>query len=260
MESESPAPFPACLEAAWGLRDRPHKGPKRGLTLDGIVAASIAVADAEGIEAVSMSRVAKELGASTMALYRYVATKDELLMLVVDGAIGPPVPLPPDAVGWRAGLEHWAMTMRASLNEHLWAVPLLAAHGPPVTPNQLAWLDQCLQVLSGTRLGHAEKVAVSLLVSGQVRGELTILALLRKDPAGSDGRLAGYGKFLRRVTEGGRLPALRAAVVDGAFDDLDADTTGEGAEFDDFAFGLERALDGVAAYLEERGGASAGHD
>ncbi|MBM7171450.1 TetR/AcrR family transcriptional regulator C-terminal domain-containing protein [Streptomyces sp. G44] len=251
MESEPPAPFPASLEAVWGLRGRPHKGPKRGLSLDGIVAAAIAVADAEGVEAVSMSRVAKEVGASTMALYRYVATKDELLMLMVDGAIGPPVPLSPDAVGWRAGLEHWAMAMRAVLSAHLWAVPLVAAHGPPATPNQLAWLDQCLQVLSGTRLDHGEKIAVSLLVSGQIRSELTIVALLRRDPAGTERRMAGYGAFLRRVTQDGRLPALRAAVTHGAFDDLDAEAGGEAADFDDFAFGLQRALDGVAAYLGE---------
>ncbi|MEV5814684.1 TetR/AcrR family transcriptional regulator [Streptomyces mutabilis] len=252
MESETPDPFPAGLEVAWGLRDRPHKGPKRGLTLDGIVTAAITVADAEGIEAVSMSRVAKELGASTMALYRYVSTKDELVMLMVDAAIGPPVPLPETARGnWRAGLEHWATAMRDCLLKHLWAVPLVAAHGPPVTPNQLAWLDQCLAVLADTRLGNGEKIAVSLLISGQVRSELSILSLLHQDPEGSARRMAGYGKFLRRVTESGRLPALRDAVTDGAFDDLDADTAPSADDFDDFAFGLARALDGVAAYLGE---------
>ncbi|MFH8977102.1 TetR/AcrR family transcriptional regulator [Streptomyces sp. NPDC017890] len=256
MQSEiperSPEPFPASLEVAWGLRERPHKGPKRGLTLDGIVTAAIAVADAEGIEAVSMSRVAKEIGASTMALYRYVSTKDELVMLMVDAAIGPPVPLPETSEGdWRAGLEHWATAMRDSLLTHLWTVPLLAAHGPPVTPNQLAWLDQCMAALAHTRLGHGEKVAVALLISGQVRGELSIRSLLHQDPEGSAGRMAGYGKFLRRVTESGRLPALAQAVADGAFDDLDADTAPTADDFDDFAFGLARALDGVAAYLGE---------
>ncbi|WP_419995989.1 TetR/AcrR family transcriptional regulator [Streptomyces boninensis] len=251
MESDPPAPFPASLEVVWGLRDRPHKGPKRGLTLDGIVTAAIAVADAEGIEAVSMSRVAKELGASTMALYRYVATKDELVVLMVDAAIGPPLPLPDGATGWRAGLEHWATAMRESLLTHLWAVHLVAAHGPPVTPNQLAWLDQSLQSLADTRLDYGEKVAVSLLVSGLVRSELSLVALMQQDPAGTAQRLAGYGKFLARVTGDGRLPALGAAVAAGTFDDMDEDLAGEAEEFDDFAFGLQRALDGVAAYLGE---------
>ncbi|MFC8872301.1 TetR/AcrR family transcriptional regulator C-terminal domain-containing protein [Streptomyces sp. NPDC057148] len=130
--------------------------------------------------------------------------------------------MPETAEGdWRAGLEHWA-AMRDCLLTHLWAVPLVAAHGPPVTPNQLAWLDQCLSVLAGTRLGHGEKIAVSLLISGQVRSELSILSLLHQDPDGPARRMAGYGNFLRRVTESGRLPALREAVTDGAFDDLDA--------------------------------------
>ena len=77
--SRQPA-LPASIAAAWGLRERPARGPKPGLSLERIVAAAVAVARAEGVEAVSMSRVARELGSSPMSLYRYVGAKDELVM------------------------------------------------------------------------------------------------------------------------------------------------------------------------------------
>src|SRR5260370_18893459 len=95
--------LPASVAGAWGVRDRPHKGPKPGLSLERIVAAAVQVADAEGLAAVSMNRVATELGTAPMSLYRYVTAKDELLALMLDAAYaspptGPPTsgPLSPD--------------------------------------------------------------------------------------------------------------------------------------------------------------------
>ncbi|WP_216592539.1 TetR/AcrR family transcriptional regulator [Verrucosispora sioxanthis] len=95
--------LPENVALAWGLRDRPSRGPKRSLSLDQVVAAGIQIAQAEGLTAVSMSRVAGELGVATMSLYRYVPTKHDLLDLMVDTAYGPP-PRPRGAdEGWRAG-------------------------------------------------------------------------------------------------------------------------------------------------------------
>jgi AcrR family transcriptional regulator len=74
MTDDEDVGLPASIAAAWGLRERPRRGPKRELSVAKIVEAGITVADTEGLEAVSMSRVAGELGASTMALYRYVAS------------------------------------------------------------------------------------------------------------------------------------------------------------------------------------------
>lgn len=84
MERRIELSLPAYLAGAWGIRERPVKGPKRGLSLGRIVDTAVSVADAEGLSAVSMSRVASELGASTMSLYRYVSSKDGLLLLMVD--------------------------------------------------------------------------------------------------------------------------------------------------------------------------------
>src|SRR5215831_13321951 len=87
---------PADVAAAWGVRERPHKGPKPALSLARIVDAAMRVADAEGLDAVSMGRVATELGAAPMSLYRHVSAKEELLRLMVDATWGDsPGPLAP---------------------------------------------------------------------------------------------------------------------------------------------------------------------
>jgi AcrR family transcriptional regulator len=243
LDSDGGQAFPASIEAAWGLGDRPRKGPKRGLTLERIVSAAVEVADEDGLDAVSMSRVGDRLGSSTMALYRYVATKDELLTLMLDAAVGPPPPLP-EGLGRRRGLESWATSMRAAILAHPWTVHLLTPKGPPATPNQLAWLDQFLLILQDTGLPARAKLATQLLISGHVWSHVSITAAITLDtePEGLR-RWSGYEPFLRRVTGAGRLPGLRAALDEGAFG---ADP---GAPDDHFVFGLERALDGVEAHI-----------
>src|SRR3954463_14399030 len=103
----SEPPLPASLEAAWGRRARPTRGPKPALSLERIVDAAVALAQAEGIGAVSMARVAGELGSSPMSLYRYVAAKDELLALMVDAALGP-VPQAAEDRDWGGRPQPWA--------------------------------------------------------------------------------------------------------------------------------------------------------
>src|SRR5712671_3424045 len=92
--------LPASIEAAWGRRERPHRGPKPGLSLSRIVGAGVRIAEADGLAAVSMSRVAAEVGAAPMSLYRHVASKDELVTLMVDAVYGQfLVPIAAEA-GW----------------------------------------------------------------------------------------------------------------------------------------------------------------
>ena len=95
-EDEQPAQVPERVALLWGLRPTTRRGRRPSLTLGDITRAAVRIADAEGLAAVSMSRVAAELGSSTMALYRYVSDKNELLTLMVDNAWGGP-PRPSDA-------------------------------------------------------------------------------------------------------------------------------------------------------------------
>ncbi|MBV9804034.1 MAG: TetR/AcrR family transcriptional regulator, partial [Solirubrobacterales bacterium] len=121
MSGQAEQPIPASLAAAWGLAGRPGRGPKPGLSVAQIADAGVRVAATEGLAAVSMARVARELGASTMALYRYVAAKEELLVLMVDTALGPPAPPEPHEQ-WRAALSRWSWDYHQRLTAHPWAV------------------------------------------------------------------------------------------------------------------------------------------
>src|ERR1700745_3731801 len=100
---------------AWGVRERPHKGPKPALSLARIVGAAVRIADTEGLDAVAMGRVAGELKGRPMSRYRHVSSKEELIKLMVDAAWGDsPGPLL-SGENWRAGLSRWAWAMRAAL-------------------------------------------------------------------------------------------------------------------------------------------------
>src|SRR5580704_13936142 len=141
VEAGVPAPeIPPSVAAAWGVRERPHKGPKPALSLARIVDAGVRVADTEGLDAVLMARVAAELKAAPMSLYRHVASKEELIKLMLDAAWGDsPGPLLADE-GWRDGLSRWAWAMRAALRRHPWAAHLPIS-GLPIMPHEIAWFE-----------------------------------------------------------------------------------------------------------------------
>ncbi len=240
--TDTPA-IPPSIELAWGLRDRGTRGPKRGLTLDRIVAAGIKVALTEGIGGLSMARVASELGVGTMSLYRYVAAKDELLTLMVDTALGPP-PQPDDGeTDWRAGLTRWAVGLRDAYRRNQWSLRVPIS-GPPLGPNNVAWLEQALRSLSDTPLAEQDKLSSVILISGFVRSDATFTADFAA-AAGGDPATPGYGAMLSRLTEPDGFPAVHRAIASGSLDD-DDDIDAE------FEFGLGRILDGIDALIRRR--------
>jgi len=247
MADEGDTGLPASIEAAWGLRERTKKGPRPGLSLDGIVDAGVRIAAAEGIAGVSMSRVAAKLGTSAMSLYRYVAAKDELLALMVDAAIGPPPAMPAPDEEWREGLSRWAWAHHDGLRRHPWVLRIPIT-GPPSTPNEVAWVENGLRCLAGTGLAEGEKMSVILLLSGFVRNEATLVTDLGAAAAAAGGAeiMPAWSSQLRLLTDADRFPALHRALASGVFDQDDEPD-------DEFVFGLERVLDGIDALVRERG-------
>jgi AcrR family transcriptional regulator len=198
-----------------------------------------------------MSKVANTLGFTTMSLYRHVANKDELLLLMWDRAFGPPPGLPAPA-GWRKRLEHWAREHRASCLRHPWVLQM-TVNGPPMGPGQLGWLDRGLQALEDTPLSEGDKANVVLLVSvyvlGQTRVTVDVTAAYEAGAQRGDTDLdEDFALTLGELVDPERFPALARAYAGGAFSDPD-----EGLD-EDFTFGLERILDGVQARIATREG------
>ncbi len=249
MAGDTNPGLPPYIEDAWGLRDRPNKGPKRGLSLPRIVDAAVTVAASESLTAVSMSRVAAELGASTMSLYRYLASKDELLTLMADAIYSTP-PSPPEHPdeGWRAGLSRWAWEQHVILRQHSWVLRIPVS-GPPITPNQIIWLERGLVCLGDTTMTENEKLSVIMLVSGFTRNEATVAAEVQAvflaSAADEHAAVAGYGQLVRKLADPARFPAFNAVIDAGVLD-------AAGGPDDEFAFGLERVLDGIEALVRTR--------
>lgn len=223
-------------------------GRRPGLTARGIVEAAIALADAEGLAAVSMRRVAAGLGFSTMSLYRHVPGKTELLNAMVD-AVNAESPNLDDVPGdWRAKLELAAREEYALSHRHPWVLGVPWTRSP-LGPNSLDAFESVLRAVAGTGLDHAEMIQVVNAVFQYVRGaakEAVDSSEVERDSGVSDRQwwLAHTELFDRYVTEN-RFPTLTAAQAAGAF---------PRAARHSFEFGLARMLDGVAALIDARTG------
>jgi AcrR family transcriptional regulator len=237
------------LELMWGVQVRPTRGPKPTLTVPRIVAAAIAVADAEGLPAMSIRRVAEELGVGAMSLYRYVPGKAELIDVMVDTVYGE---LPRAAVDgdWRARLEEVARSNRSLYLRHPWLLQV-ATGRPPLGPNIMAKYEYELGALDGAGLTDLEMDAVVTLVNGFVNGAVRGAV----EAAGAEQRTGltdeqwwrAHQPLLEKVFDSQVYPlAARVGAAVGA--ELNTAYDPDHA----FEFGLARVLDGVAALLAKR--------
>jgi len=223
------------FQLLWGRPRRGSRGPVPGLSVERIAEAAIALADAEGLGALSMRRLARALGVAPMALYRYVPGKAELLDVMVDTVIGEQ---PVGAAGeWRDRLAAAARAIRAQHERHPWLAPATLER-PPLGPNAVAAYERLLAAASGIGLRPAETVAAVELVAGYGRA-----AAAREESAARTERFwAERSGFWEEHFEPERFPALTALYEAGAFD----------APPDAFEFGLQRILDGIEALLASR--------
>ena len=246
MSEDTEPPLPPGLDLLWGRRERGKKGPKPGLTLDAIVAAAMKVADAEGLGAVSMARVASELGFTTMSLYRYVNSKDELLQLLWNAsATGVPEIT---GIDWRSRVESWATAQRSLLSQRRWILEM-PMPAPPAGPNSLAWLEQGMQAFDGTGLTDDEKLGVLGMVSLYTLGEARMAADGELAEAAGEQSL-DFAWLLRALVDEATYPSLHRAAWSG---DIDSDPSQDDAAADPtFGFGLGLILDGVQVMIDRR--------
>jgi AcrR family transcriptional regulator len=207
----------------------------------------VQLADDEGLEAVSMRRVAAALGIGAASLYRYIESKDELYELMVDhveGEDGPPPPLTGD---WRADLSTFAHKTRGSIRRHPWMASL-AAGRPTFGPNSLAWAEYGLAAIDGLGLSIDEMLMAGEIlrafVRGYVIGELAEQQALQRAGLTMDQWMRALGPYMMSVLDAGEHPLLTRVI-------LDADTP-HAQDRDDMVFtaGLERILDGIVPNRE----------
>ncbi|MQA95374.1 MAG: TetR family transcriptional regulator [Streptosporangiales bacterium] len=246
--SDGAPSLPPMLATAWGLRERPNKGPRPALSVERVVAAAIDVARRDGLAAVSMSRVAAELGTVAMALYRYVSAKSELIALMADAAYGPAPELPRPGDTWRTALTAWTHGMLRGARENPWAVEVPIT-GPPLLPNSVDWFECALRCLAGTPLDGGEKVEVISMVGGLVRtrGQMEHqinAAIAASAPTSVPG---GYGRMLSELLPRDRYPEVYGVIEEGVFGDE------PGAPGDeDFDFALNVVFEGIEALIRTR--------
>lgn len=224
----------------WGQRTQPTRGPRPTLDLDQIARAALDIADREGIAAVSMQRVAGDLDVTKMALYRYVASKTELVAAMIDRAIGPPPDLSEVEGGWRARLEEWARLLTGTWRDHPW-IPGVTMGRRVMGPNEVGWVEAAVAVLADTGLDGTEQMDSVLLMSGHIRNTQSASSA-GSFPWTADGRLS---PTLADVFENQpeRYPALTKAI---------ASATGSGRREDPRDYGLRRILDGLELVIADR--------
>ena len=207
----------------------------KGLGVGKIVRAGIALADDEGLEGVSVRKLAQRLNVSTMAAYRHISSRDEVIAAMVDVAFGPPPVLSDPSEDWAGGLRCWALAVRSRYDAHPWLLDA-PVHGMPTGPHRLRWLEAVLQVLACAGLDLQERLNAALLIDGHVR---TVAALKRSLAVGAhDARRYPAANWLLTRLEADGLTTMTQVLKAGALDD------GQGYELD---YGLDRIIAGIEA-------------
>jgi AcrR family transcriptional regulator len=234
------------MELLWDTGRRPSRGPKPALTLDQIVEAAVRVADAEGLEAVSMRRVAAELGTGAMSLYRYVPGKGELLDLMLD-RVQRPSEHPADLGdgGWRSALEAMGHETLALYRRHPWLLQINQSR-PILGPSALDGMEKILARIKPMGLTDPELVsaivAIDSYVVGAARTQLYHQEAERRTGLTDAQFWQAQTPTLEKVMTSGRYPVLASLAEDTWLPD-----------FDHFGFGLQRILDGLEVLVRERG-------
>ena len=216
-------------------------------TRERVIESAIAIADAEGVAAVSLRRIAVNLNVSTMSLYRGIASKDDLLTGMMDTLMGEeawPATPPP---GWRAQLEYIAHRQWRGYQNHPWLAQIVSLTRPQLAPNAMRHTEWALRAIDGCGLDATTRLYIVLTLFGHVRGAATGLESEQQAERDTGIDIEEWMRVhdarFAPVIQSGRFPHL-AKLDNNADVDFDLDAL--------FEFGLTRLLDGFAALIEGR--------
>ncbi|WP_406098409.1 TetR/AcrR family transcriptional regulator [Streptomyces sp. NBC_01013] len=219
---------PAVPEVIWARPERAGRGPKPAFSRADIAAAAVRIADAEGLDAVSMRKVAAELGCGTMSLYNYVPRKEDLHELMLD-AVSAGYDYPEPSGDWRADLLALAHQARGMMRRHTW-VPRLMSPVYGFSPNALRYLEYALSCLDGVEARFGEKMELIAMVNGVVTtytaNEIATAERSRSLPWSEEQEQAARTGYLISQIMTGKYPRMAAGFaedpgpidLDGVFD------------------------------------------
>jgi DNA-binding transcriptional regulator YhcF (GntR family) len=215
---------------------------------DRVIRAAVTIADAEGLAALSVRRLAAEVGLPTMSLYRHVSGREELLMFMMEAvfAANDPPGLSPAADGWRACVEALARLQWAMYRRHPWLAQAINFNRPLLAPRAMAHTEWTMRALDGHGLAPDVLFVAAVTVANYVRGTAVNL----EDEAQAE-QESGLTEHEWLDSQQARLGAI---LDSGDYPLLTRSVTDESLEFDMdrlLEFGLQRLLDGLARVLGE---------
>jgi AcrR family transcriptional regulator len=228
----------------WTRPSRASRGPQPAHSRDRIAEAAVKIADTDGIAAVSMRRVAAEMGTRATSLYRYVRSKEELLDLMVDLVMGE-TPVPQPSGDWRPDLQMIAHHMRSVIKRHPWMISISVRS--TLGPNSLAATEATLKALDGHGLDADGMLiiatALSTFTRGYAAGEIAEQQAEMRSGLGREQWMLSQTQYVAMIRESGEYP-LFLRIVDEARSPHDPKHEQQG-----FEQGLECLLDGIAVRL-----------
>ncbi|MGG7573938.1 TetR/AcrR family transcriptional regulator C-terminal domain-containing protein [Streptomyces sirii] len=232
-------------------RERRPRETDGGLSRERVVRAAIKVADAEGLRGLSMRRVAAEFGVSSMALYRHVANKDELELLMAEAAFAEVAPPRPAPEGWRERMEAGARLQWELYQRHPWLAQYLSITRPRPMPQAMALIEWTMARVEGMDPLTLIHMAVTLLnyVRSTAAGFEDDLEAEQETGMDQNQWMASMDPVFAGILESGSYPMY--AGIDGVGEDA---VTLESL----FEFGLARLLDGMEVLVGRRAAGGGG--
>ena len=234
---------------------RPAPGERKPAhTRERIAAAALKIADEEGFEAVTMRRVATELGAGTMTLYHYVKNKRELAALMDDTVMGELL-VPEDELGddWREGLAQIARRTYRSFMRHPWTFEFIGGEDDPGVggPNALRHVEQSLTVAERTGLDLKGQFEITALMDDFVFGHAMRTRGIGRSRETPEERLNAVVAYMEQQLATGEYPRLQAIAGDDIRKGFER-VAELATDPDRFERALQSVLDGIALMIERR--------
>jgi AcrR family transcriptional regulator len=223
------------VNLTWRRKAPSSRGPKPALSPSKIARAAILIADAEGLDAVTMQRLGREVGVTTMALYRYFPAKSDLLDLMIDSVSDSAAKFGKPSSPWNLRLKKWALRCLSIYQNHPWFLEATSVRHSPMGPNELMWMEAVLAILEESGLSPKDQHHAFVTLIGHVRGHATFQRIRERSESEREWTHT-LATLLKAAAH--RYPALVRALDSGTL------FKNPGVAFD---FGLDCIVEGIRA-------------